>query len=228
MAEIPKHPKKSAGDVAQGLVKAAVSGVPIVGGPAAELVGMVFGPPLEKRREKWMDDLATVVEELQDKVEGLTPEKLSQDEAFVTVALRATEIAIRTHQQEKLDALRNAVRNTGLRIHLDETVQQIFLNHVDTLTPWHLRVLKVFQDPHAWAQAHNINFPNWGAGSPSAVLEVALPDLAGNREFYDQLVSDLKQRGLMTNVDIHTAMTGHGMFQSRTSRLGNDFLRFIS
>jgi len=93
VAEIPKHPKKSAGDVAQGLVKAAVSGVPIVGGPAAELVGMVFGPPLEKRREKWMDDLATVVEELQDKVEGLTPEKLSQDEAFVTVALRANNVA---------------------------------------------------------------------------------------------------------------------------------------
>jgi hypothetical protein len=55
MPDIPKHPGKSAGDIAQGLVKAVVSAAPVVGGPAAELIGIVFGPPLEKRRDEWMD-----------------------------------------------------------------------------------------------------------------------------------------------------------------------------
>jgi len=228
MSEIPKHPEKSAGDIAQGVVKAAVSGLPVVGGPAAELLGMVFGPPLEKRRDKWMDDLAGIVKELQSKVEGLTPEKLSQDHAFVTMSMRATEIAIRTHQQEKLDALRNAVLNAGLKIDLDENIQQIFLNYIDALTPSHLKVLKVFRNPQAWAHANGITFPNWTAGSLATVLETALPEMAGRRDCYDQLVSDLQQRGLMTRVDIHTTMTGHGMLQSRTTGLGNDFLGFIS
>jgi hypothetical protein len=89
-------------------------------------------------------------------------------------------------------------------------------------------VLKVFRDPTAWGEERGITFPNWGAGSPSAVLEVALPELAGHRDFYDQIVYDLKQRGLMSNVDIHTSMTRHGMFQPRTTTLGSEFLRFIS
>ena len=96
MAEIPKHPERSKGDIAHGVVKAAVSATPVIGGPAADLLGMVFGPPIERRRDQWMDILAGTVEELQSRVEGLTPEKLSQDNAFVTVAMRATEIALRT------------------------------------------------------------------------------------------------------------------------------------
>src|SRR2546421_9006344 len=43
MSDIPEEPKKSARDVAYTVVKAADSGVPIVGGPAAELLGLVFG-----------------------------------------------------------------------------------------------------------------------------------------------------------------------------------------
>jgi len=52
MSEVPKQPAKSAADVAQVVVNAAVSAVPVVGGPAAELLGLVFGPPLEKRRDE--------------------------------------------------------------------------------------------------------------------------------------------------------------------------------
>ncbi len=135
MSDIPEEPKKSARDVAYTVVKAAVSGVPIVGGPAAELLGLVFGPPLEKRREKWLEQLAGAVEEILDKMADLTPDTLSQNEVFVSTALRVTEIAIRTHQQEKLEALRNAVVNAALPEAPDETLQQIFLNHVDNLTP---------------------------------------------------------------------------------------------
>ena len=228
MSDIPEEPKKSAGDVAYTLVKAAVSGVPVAGGPAAELLGLVFGPPLEKRREKWLEQLAGAVEEIQQKMAEFTPEKLSQDEVFVSTALRATEIAIRTHQQEKLEALRNVVVNAALPGAPDETMQQIFLNHVDNLTPWHLRILAFFNDPVDWGKKHHVTYPNWTTGAPSLVLEQSMPELAGQRGFYDQIVSDLQQRGLMAKVEIHTMMTANGMFSSRTTPLGREFLRFIS
>lgn len=210
------------------VVKAAISGVPVVGGPAAELLGLVFGPPLEKRREKWLEQLAGAVEEIQQKMAELTPDKLSQDEAFVTTALHASEIAVRNHQKEKIEALRYAVVSAALPGAPDETMQQIFLNHVDNLTPLHLRVLAFFRDPQAWGQLHQITYPTWTAGSPATVLEHSMSELAGRRGFYDQIVSDLEQRGLMMSAALHTTVTGPAMFSSRTTSLGNQFLDFIS
>jgi hypothetical protein len=159
MSDIPEEPKKSAADVAYTVAKAAVSAVPVAGGPAAELLGIIFGPSLEKRREKWLEQLADAVKEVQGKVAELTPEKLSQNEAFISTALRATEIAVRTHQEEKLEALRNAVVSAALPDAPNETLQQIFLNHVDSLTPWHMRILAFFDDPKDWGRRHKITYP---------------------------------------------------------------------
>jgi hypothetical protein len=228
VSDVPEEPKKSAADVAYAVTKAVVSGVPIVGGPAAELVGLVFGPPLEKRREKWLEQLAEAVKGVQEKVSELTPEKLSEDEAFVTTALRTTEIAIRTHQQEKLEALRNAVVNAALPDAPDETMQQIFLNHVDNLTPLHLRILAFFNDPRGWGEKNSITYPNWTMGSPATVLEQSMSELAGQRGFYDHIVNDLEQRGLMPSGGLHTTMTSHGMFSQRTTPHGRQFLQFVS
>ena len=228
MSDVPEEPKKTAADIAYTVVKAALSAVPVAGGPSAELLGLIFGPPLEKRREKWLEQLANAVKEVQDKVSELTPEELSKDEAFVTTALHATEIAIRNHQQEKIEALRNAVVNAALPGAPDETMQQIFLNHVDNLTPEHLRILAFFDDPGGWGAKHKITYPTWTMGSPGVVLEHSIPELAGHRGFYDQIVNDLEQRGLMPSGGLHTTMTSHGMFSPRVTPLGKQFLQFIS
>jgi len=216
------------GDVAYTVVKAALSAVPIAGGPAAELVGLVFGPPLEKRREKWLEQLADAVKEVQDKVSELTPEKLSKNEAFVTTVLRATEIAVRTHQQEKLEALRNAVVSAALPDAPDETLQQIFLNHADTLTPWHLLILNFLDNPGAWGQRNGIKYPMYMMGFPTMVLEQSMPQLSGRPEFYDQIVTDLEQMGLLRAGGLRTFGTVHDMFSPRTTARGKQFLAFIS
>jgi hypothetical protein len=228
MADIPDEPKKSASDVAYGMAKAAVSSVPVAGAAAAELLALIFGPPIEKRRQRWVEQLAEAIKELQEKMADLTSEKLSENEAFVTTALHATEIAVRTHQEEKLEALRNAVISAALPDAPDDTLQQIFLNYVDSLTPWHLRVLMFFDDPRDWGESHGIVYPTWAMGSPARVLEQSMPELAGQGTFYNQLVSDLEQRGLLAGGGIHTTMTAQGMFSSRTTPLGRQFLQFIS
>lgn len=228
MADIPGEPKRSAADVAYAVIKAGVSAVPVAGGPAAELLGLIFGPPLEKRRDRWIDELASAVKEVQGKIEDLTPEKLSANEAFVTTAMRASEIAIRTHEEDKLDALRNAVVNTALPDAPNDTLQQIFLNYVDSLTAWHLRILAFFDDPADWGRKHNVRYPDWQMGAPSAVLECAMPELRGQRGFYDLIVNDLEQRGLKSGGGLHTTMTASGMLSPRIAPLGKEFLNFIS
>jgi hypothetical protein len=227
MPDIPEQPKASADDVAHTIVKAAISAVPAAGGPAAELMTLIFAPPLEKRREKWLGKLADAVNEILGKVADLTPEKLSQNDAFITTALHAGQIASRTHEVEKLTALRNAVVNSVLPGAPDDALQQIFLEHVDALTPWHLRILAYFDNPQEWASHHNIHFPQWTAGAPSQALEIAIPELTGRRQFYDVICASLERRQLLGS-GIHGMMTGQGMLAQRTTSHGRDFLAFIS
>jgi len=67
----------------------------------------IFTPPIEKRKKAWLEQLAEVLTEVQERVKDLTPEKLVENEAFVTVVMHASQVAIRNHQQAKLEVLRN-------------------------------------------------------------------------------------------------------------------------
>jgi hypothetical protein len=51
-------PAKTAGDVLHAIAKGALSGIPIGGGVAAEMFGLVLAPPLSKRRDMWFESLA--------------------------------------------------------------------------------------------------------------------------------------------------------------------------
>jgi hypothetical protein len=105
----------------------------------------------------------------------------------------------------------------------------IFLRLIDQLTPWHLRVLSVLNDPLQWMERNHIHNPGWGVGGASTVLEHCLPDLRGQRETYDQIVLDLQGQGMLGQGQfLHVMMTGSGMVASRTTERGRRFIRFIS
>jgi len=91
-----------------------------------------------------------------------------------------------------------------------------------------LRILKFFDDPQDWGQKNKITYPSWTMGSPSSVLEHAFSELKGRHDFYDQIAKDLFARGLTGTESLHTTMTSQGMFASRTTSMGKQFLKFIT
>lgn len=218
--------KSTGGDVMHTIVKAGLSAFPLIGGPAAELFSAIIIPPLSKRRDKWIASIATGLRDLEVKTAGFSIEALSENEVFITTVLHATQAAIRNHQPEKLVAFKNAVLNTAIAPSVDENIILIFLNSVDTLTPWHLKILQLFKNPTEWARVNGINFEN--AGAPAHILEQAFNELRGNRAIYDLLVKDLYANGLMNIESLHTMMTPSGVVASRTTNLGNKFLDFIT
>jgi hypothetical protein len=219
-------PKRTAGDVAHALAKGVISAVPFAGGPAAELFALVISPPLERRRDEWMNELAEALKVLEE--EGrVTGERLRNSEQFITAALQATQIALRSGPGEKRQALRNAVLNSALPNPPEESEQQYFLRLIDDLTPWHLRILGLFADPEAWYERAG-RTPQFSAGSLRALLEDAYPELRGRRDTYDQFWADLRARGLVTTDHLHTMMTGGGLFHRRATTLGERFIKFVS
>jgi hypothetical protein len=143
--------------------------------------------------------------------------------------MQASQIALRNHQQGKLDALRNAVLNAALPNSPQEDEQMIFLRLIDQLTPWHLRVLSVLDDPVRWMERHGVANPGWGMGGTSMVLEQCIPELRGQRDTYDQIVRDLQSEGLLAQGQfLHVTMTGGGTVASRTTDRGKRLIRFIT
>jgi hypothetical protein len=65
-------------------------------------------------------------------------------------------------------------------------------------------------------------------GGLGNVLEHNIPEMAGRKNLYDQLWKDLYINGLVNTDGLHTMMTGQGLAQKRTTKLGDAFLRFIS
>jgi hypothetical protein len=221
-------PKSGVGDIAHLLARAGLSMVPVFGGAAKEIFAAIVAPPIIKRREEWMEEIGRRLKELEEKIQGFSFEKLSENEVFVTTAMYATTIAIRNHQDEKIEALRNAVLNAALPSAPEEDLQLMFLSFVDAFTPWHLRILKFFDDPREWMRTRNITMAIM-IGGPSSALEFAFPELKNKRSFYDQVVRDLASHGLV-NEDtwLHATMSGSGMLDSRTSDLGKNFINFVS
>ena len=223
-----EKPKPTKGDAAHKAAKIALSGIPWIGGPIAELFNTVIAPPLAKRRDKWLESIYEGLKTLEEKVKGFKIENLKDNEMFVTTVMHATQVAIRNHQKEKLEALRNAVLNAASPNAPEEDLQLMFLNWVDELTTWHLRILKFFENPKAWGEKHGITYPDWEFGAPSTVLEHSFAELRGHRDFHDQIVKDLYSKGLMNIESLHTTMTKQGMFAPRITDTGRQFITFIT
>jgi hypothetical protein len=222
-------PQPTGWDHAHLAVKAALAALPVAGSPAAELFAVIIAPPLARRRDAWLQSLADGLSALQEKVAGFNAESLADNEAFVSVTMQASRAALQTHQQEKLEALRNAVLNVAAGRAPDEDEQATFLGYIDALTPWHIRVLRFFQDPAGLAAGRGVRMDRTMAGSLSELFEQVFPDLLGRRDFYDQIARDLHTRGFInSSADVlHVMMTGSGLVAKRTTDTADRFLAFI-
>jgi hypothetical protein len=221
-----ESPKPTVGDHLHTLARAGIGSIPLVGEAATELLNMLVTPPLEKRRREWMESVGEALRALEH--EGCVRlEDLQTNDVFIDTVMHASQTAVRNNQQEKIDALRNAVLNAALPNPPEESIQQIFLNYVDTFTVWHLRILRLFDDPKRWFK-ENGRQSEFSVGSLSVVLIAAFPELDGRRYFNDLIVKDLYSTGLLGVETLYTMMSGSGLLAGRSTDIGKKFINFIT
>lgn len=228
LSDIKKDLENSVGDYIHSATKTGLSAIPLLGGAASEIFSLIITPPVSKRRDEWLIKLAEDLEQLRNTVPHFDINTLGNNDIFVTAVLQATQVAMRSHQEEKITVLRNAVLNSAIGIDIDENIQLMFLNFIDSMTPWHLRVLLLFQNPEKWFEDNQRQAPQFSMGSPKGVLESAYNELNGKRSFYDILVKDLNTQGLLGIDSLHTTMSGSGAMAPRTTEFGNLFISYIT
>lgn len=216
--------------------------VPLVGAPLAEFVNAAFASPISKRRDEWLIYLAEGLKETKTRIDSFDLDDLTNNEQFVSATLQATQIAIRNHQQEKLDALRNALLNVAIVNAPNADQQQILLNYVDQLTAAHLKILKFLSGPIEWVEKHQPTLPLEDTPQLYQVLAFIVPEMNADTDLFALVITDLYNRGLITTSlggafqvgirprreDRYGLRDAHDPYQHMSSPLGDNFLRFIS
>ncbi len=139
-SHIEPAPGKTALDYAVAVAKVGSMAFPPFAGGVA-FIDYLTAPFRGKRMNNRSEEIRLGLNAVSQSVEGLTPERLVENDAFISAFAHATQAVLKTHQAEKREALRNAVLNVAAGTAPSDDLQLIFLNLVDSFTPNHLRVL---------------------------------------------------------------------------------------
>lgn len=212
-------PKKStAREVTEKTIEGGAGMIPLVGSAIAAAFTYAVGYAFNNRMQQWYDDVASAIQELQDREEGLDFDQLADDPVLVDAVVHETRAAQGTHQREKLDALRNGIINSIGPGAPSADEQLRFLRLIDQFSPAHLRMLTFWRDPAAFFETEGIPRPNIYSGARMALLDV-VPDFAGKSDWNTLLASDLNGTGLMAG-QLGGMMTEQGLYQSRRYEKG--------
>jgi len=130
-----------------------------------------------------------VLRHLEDN-QGIKLETLQNNELFITIIAQTTSAAVRNHQQEKMEALSNAIMNSALNPNMEEDLQLMFVRFVEELTPPHLRLLRFFVN-HGNELKSLTSYPS----IYQLISNVAADSFS--KEQFKMLVGDLNTRGLI-------------------------------
>ena len=214
-------------EIVYSIVKAGLGAAPFAGSAAIELFTHIIIPPIEKRRIEWMHDIGERLARLESHGD-INLSELQNNPEFVDSVIKTTQYALRTSEAEKIGYFRNALLNTAIGESPEQSESQIFLNLLDSYTIWHVRILKLFDNPSRWFEINKIAPPqNVMGGGLKIVLETAFPELKGRNDFCNLVWEDLKRAGLHNSGSLGVMMTGSGLLQNRTTEFGRRFLQFI-
>ena len=126
-----------------------IAGLVPMGSAAYELITTIVVPLHEKKKREFLNDLADRLKKLEEKGK-IDFQELADSEKFNTIITKAILLAQQNHQEEKLEALKSFVINYAGGVD-SEIIEydhvEYFLSFIERLNPFHIILLKIFQDP---------------------------------------------------------------------------------
>ncbi|MCF2443278.1 hypothetical protein L0657_04860 [Dyadobacter sp. CY345] len=207
--------------------KTLVGMLPVAGPVLSELFSYAISDPIQTRINNFISELNDRVAWLEEN-KRVQLESLLSNDLFIDVVIQATSYATKTSEEEKRLAFKNVITNTALGFNPDEIKARIFVKIVDGFTGWHLRVLYFINDPRKAYDDAGMPIPNYYSASILSALINLYSEFSGEDDLLEIIWSDLSAAGFHRSGSLKTGMTGDGVFSSRTTELGKEFIRYIS
>ncbi len=218
-------PKENNKDIIYKLVKGGIGGIPVAGSIIAETFGLIIAEPISKRREIWMNIVVEKLNDLETKNVGLIA-SLKENEEFISFILESSQIAFKTHQNEKLKILKNTIENFFLDSSTEYDKKFSFLKVIEEITPTHLKILNFI--------VKNENYINENIeGFPELHEKYSEKEII-DKFYFRKCVIDLEIQSLIKVSgdfsDYHSRSgysTDEGAPAIKVLDFGNDFIEFI-
>ncbi len=225
--DIQKQPDSGAVDYVLKFLIIAFSPVPFI----PEIISEIVKHPVEQRYKEWFQSLAEGLTALRKEFDDLSPENLSKNERFITAVMQLTRTAIDNHEKDRHEKLRNAVLNSALPHAPDDIRQKLFNRWLDELTPWHWKVLALFDHPRMSELDLFLKDNEWkiniALDKAATLIENTHPEMKGQFHLYVQIIDDLHSRGLIANNLPEKGMAAEMSNSPKLTPLARDFLKYI-
>ncbi len=219
--------KKQTKDLLYALTKAGLASIPIAGAAASELLQLIIASPLEKRRTKWLTDIGEKLRKLEEE-NRITLTDLQTNESFIDIIIQTTSNVLKTRNKSKHEYYKNILINSVLKNDIDESETHIFINLIDTLTVWHIKILNLFHTPEEWLNIKSEKqVEYYKIGAYTKIIENNFPELIGKRDFSVLAFHDLERAGLLFKNQMTNIISPSGLINKRTTKMGERFLNFI-
>jgi hypothetical protein len=178
-----------------------IAGMIPMGSASYELITTLVVPLHEKKKQEFINDLATRLKRL-EKQGKVDFKELAENEEFNTIITKAILLAQQNHQKEKIIALKSLVINSTLEINsgmLDYEEQNMYLRIVERIDATQFIMLKMFYKPkdylHAIDRADLIN----STDRISTLFLNVYPDFKEKIDLLTQMWAELHRFGLVSS-----------------------------
>ena len=223
-------PERSRWGVIATWAQVPLSAIPLLGGVAAATLAAATQTVEGQRQAEFFDVVAASLEDLRQRG-GFRWDDVAEDQAFLDAVLSASRIAATTSREEKLTALHNAVLHCALPGAPGRDVQASFFQLIDELTPMHLHMLSLLDDPGGWFDRNtDLVRPVPGpSSSRHQLIDGGMPELGAElSDVRDRFFADLVAAGLLVIDTLGGMMSGSSLFERVSSGYGRRFLAFIA
>lgn len=222
-------PKSDLGEIGERALKGLASCIPGIGGLLAEYIDYCLPRSLSKRRDLFLQEIASRLNELSDR-KLIELEDISNNDLFATIIYRAINESLKVHENEKRQYLKNGVINTAMKININQEIQERFINILSQLTLSHIHLLSLFQN----LEVSTID-------SYEGLFKLCEKDFNGNRDEFRMFIQDLLSYGFIniskdvSDFDDVVNTTLFAVLESnkeapyiRITNIGENFLQYIA
>ncbi len=136
---LPEVPKENDNDLAFKAIKGMLGLTPYAGSLIGEMFEILFGPSLESRKNKWLEQCRDMVVTIQKNTDF---KRLQYDQEFISLFLKLTQAALKTHQDVKLAYFKKILINSVVQEDLSYDIKYVISSFVEENTVSHLLIMK--------------------------------------------------------------------------------------